>query len=262
MVDHRRIIRVARRALVLAPLMLAVMAGCAGAPRPTVETALVPYTQEQKLARELARDARYRLRPGDRLNVAFKFEPQLNADNLLVLPDGYVALKGLAAPVLAAGRTVEELDQVLLEAYAADYRNPDLSVMVGDITAPEVYVLGAVKQPGLYKLPERGRGVIQAVALAGGYLEDAEQGQTVLLRAADDGFVVRRFDLSDLADLGMSEVVMMDLEPYDIVYVPRTRLSDLARVTQHVFGSVVKVTSFFWDVYALSHMNKIQTIMR
>lgn len=225
-------------------------------------TEFVPYTPEQASAREGAKDARYRFRVGDRFNVAFKFEPELDVDNVLVLPDGYVTLKGLSAPVMAAGVTVEDLDRSLENAYAVDYKNPDLSVLISEIEAPEVYVLGAVKQPGLYRLPERGRGVVQALAMAGGFLDSAKKSQTVLIRAADGGFLTRRYDLSALGEGQVAELAVFDLQPYDIIYVPRRGLFSLAESVDLVFSSILKISGFFWDVYAITNLEKIQTVVR
>lgn len=248
--------------IVVLAILAIVAGGCGSGGRPPVETQVVPYTQEQLLAREGAKDARYRLRHGDRFSVAFKFEPELDMNNVLVLPDGYIALKGLSQPVRAAGATVEELDQALETAYAADFRNPDLSVLVLELAAPEVYVLGAVRLPGLYKLPEKGRGVLQAVAMAGGFQGGAKQSQVVLMRATDKGFLTRHYDLSDVADEQVSDLALFDLEPYDIVYVPKTGLTEFAETIELVFGSAVKVSRFFWDIYALNNLDKIQTIIR
>lgn len=238
------------------------LAGCGGAARPPVITEFVPYTPEQNVAREGAKDARYRLRNGDRFSIAFKFEPELDVENVLVLPDGYVALKGLSQSVRAAGVTIEALDDALEAAYGSDYKNPDLSILVHEIEAPEVYVLGAVKQPGLYRLPEKGRGVIQAVAMAGGFLDSAKKSQTVLMRATDSGFMTRSYDISRLGEVQVVGPAMSDIEPYDIIYVPRKGLHNLAESVDMVFSSILKVSGFFWDVYAIANLDKIQTVVR
>lgn len=253
-----------RRAVAAAACLLAIglLSGCGAGGKPAVVTEFVPYTPEQQVAREGAKEARYRLRNGDRFSVAFKYEPELDVDNVLVLPDGYVALKGLAQPVRAAGTTIEMLDKALEAAYAVDYKNPDLSILVHEIEAPEVYVLGAVKLPGLYRLPEKGRGVIQAVAMAGGYLDSAKKSETVLIRAAENGFMTRKYDFSDLANGQLTDLAVLDLEPYDIVYVPRKGLHSLAETVDLVFSSVLKVSGFFWDVYAIANLDKIQTVVR
>lgn len=248
-------------ALALGSAVLLGLGGCGGTP-PGVETEVVPYTAEQVAAREAAREARYTLRVGDRFKVSFKYESDLDQEDVLVMPDGYVSMKGLGRTVKAVGLTVDDLDTALESAYGRDYRNPDLSVIVYEIADPEIYVLGFVKSPGLYKLPDRGVGIIQAVAMAGGFLDDAKQSQTVLMRATEEGFLMRTFDLSSLQEAGLAELAYLDLQPYDIVYVPRSGIGDFAYVANSVFGSMLNITRFFWDIYALGNLDKINTIIR
>lgn len=249
-------------ALVLCAVACGALAGCGGsAPHPVV-TEIVPYTAEQNAAREQAKNARYLLRAGDRFRVYFKYETDLNQDDVMVMPDGYVALKGLSSVLRAEGMTVDQLDHELEAAYGRDYRNPDLSVIVYDIASPEIYVLGYVKNPGLYKLPDNGVGVLQAVAMAGGFVDDANKSQTVLMRATDDGFLMRTYDLSKVQDVGIADLTYLDLQPYDIVYVPRSGVAGFAYISDRVFGSMLNITRFFWDVYALGNLDKINTILR
>lgn len=248
--------------LVVVTLAALAFGGCGGSTGFGVESELVPYTPEQIEARDAAREARYLLRVGDRFKVAFKFEPDLDQDGILIMPDGYVSMNGLPVPVRAAGLAIEQLDATLEAAYGKDYRNPDLSVIVYDIANPEVYVLGWVKNPGLYKIPSNGTGIVQAVAMAGGFLEDGKMSQTVLLRATDEGFLARTYDLSQLQNIGIADLSYLDLQPYDIIYVPRSALGSFAYVTDRVFGSLLDVTRFFWDIYALGNLDKINTIIR
>ena len=253
-----------RKRLMVAPLlflMLGVFMGGCGSSAFPVQTETVPYTEEQLLAREMAKDARYRLRIGDRFKVAFKYETDLNQNNLVVLPDGYTSIGGVGN-VKAAGLTVEQLNGTLTEEYGRDYRNPDLTVIVQEISDPEVYVMGEVDRPGLYKMPDGGTGVLQAISLAGGFNDHAKKSQTVLLRATDDGFMVRSFDLSGVQNIGLMDLTYLDIQAYDIIYVPRSSLGDFAYLSQAIFGSALNVTRFFWDVYALANIDKIDRIVR
>lgn len=247
--------------LVLAGV-LSGLAGCGGGHQMEVQTEVVPYTEEQSAAREQAKNAEYRLRTGDRVSVSFKFEPELDQERLLILPDGRLAMPGLDTPIPAAGRTLRELDASLTREFAADYKDPELSIIITDITDPEVYVLGEVERPGLYKLPADGVGVIQAVASAGGFSDHANKSQTVVLRATDEGFMIRSYDLSYLEYAGLQNMLYFDLQAYDIVYVPRSGLGDFAYLTSSIFGSALNVTRFFWDIYAIANLDKIDRIVR
>ena len=242
--------------------LVVLLAGCGGGRDFQVATNLVPYTQEQMLAREMAKDARYELREGDVLRLAFKYESHLNQDALLVLPDGYISPMGLSRSIKAAGKNLDQLSSELTAAYGEDYRNPDLSVMILEIAQPEIYVLGMVKLPGLYKMPANGNGVIQAIASAGGFLPDASRSEVVLMRATDQGFMLRNIDLSHLEKAGLSDLLLFDVEPYDIVFVPRSGMGDFKYLVESVFGTSTNISRFFWDVYAIANIDKVQNIIR
>ena len=242
--------------------VLVTLAGCGGPSGFPVETHIVPYTKDQVAAREAAKSAEYRLRTGDQISVLFKYLPELDQKYLLVLPDGNISMAGLGTVVKAAGLSVRELDNSLTGQFAKDYRDPELSIVVNIITESEIYVLGQVKNPGLYKLSPQGGGVIQAVAAAGGFMNGAHTSETVILRATEEGFMIRKFDLSHLEYVGIQDLSYMDLEPYDIVYVPRSSLGDFVYLTDSIFGSAVQISRFFWDIYAIGNLNKINQIIR
>jgi len=111
-------------------------------------------------------------------------------------------------------------------------------------------------------MPWKGVGVLQTIALAGGFEDDAHKSETVVMRATDEGFMVRVIDLSNVQDLGFGSLEYLDIQPYDIVYVPRSTLGDFSYVTGALFGSALDITQFFWDVYALVNLDKIDRIVR
>lgn len=251
------------RGLALVWLALtAVLAGCGSSGGPLVRTEVLPYTEEQAAARQEALGARYRIRAGDMLRVAFKYDEELDQDRVVVLPDGYITLAGLDASVPVEGMTVTEVDDYLTSKFAKDLRDPVISVAVTELAALEVYVLGDVNRPGLYKLPPNGAGVLQTIALAGGFTDDAKTSQTVIMRVGEDGFHTRIIDLSNIAEAGIQDLALLDVRPYDIVYVPRSTLGDITYLSKAVFGSLSSVTGIFWDVYAILNLDKIDRIVR
>ncbi len=243
-------------------MALGAISGCGGSSGAPVETSIVPYTRDQIAARETAEFAEYRIRNGDRLAVTFKYLPELDQNNVLVLPDGNITMAGLGSVVKASGMSIRELDARLTGEFGMDYKDPDLSVVVTDITDPEIYVLGEVKNPGLYRLPSGGTGVIQAVAAAGGFQDEAKPSETVILRATAEGFMIRSFDLGHLEQTGIQSLNFLDIQPFDIVFVPRSSLGDLAYLTEAILGTGINIASFFWDIYAIGNLDKIERIAR
>lgn len=248
--------------LVCSLLLVLMVAGCGSRAHQPVRTALVPFSPDQQAELAQAQNAEYRLRPGDRLGIDFKYEDDLDSTDLLILPDGRLTLPGGLRPVMARGLSITELDSTLTSLYARDYRYPELSVVVESLADLDVYVLGNVKQPGMVKLPPGGMGVLQAIATAGGFDTGARAQETVLMRVTPDGFLLRQIDLSHLQRRGFLDVAELDLQPYDVIYVPQSSLGDLKYFSDTVLISMTNVTRLFWDFYAISNLNKVTNIWR
>ena len=73
----------------------------------------------------------------------------------------------LVSTVPVAGRTPEEVSQILTDAYGQILRNPQVEALVATYGASQIYVGGEVRTPGV--LPLRGQiNTAQAVMAAGG----------------------------------------------------------------------------------------------
>ena len=243
-------------------LCLLALTGCSTTANQAVRTELVPFTPEQMAELERASTAEYRLRAGDRVAVDFKYEDTLDSTNLLVLPDGRLTLPGGVDPLKVRGLSVSEVDSALTGLYAIDYRYPDLSVMVEEIADLEVFVMGQVERPGQIVLSHEGMGVMQAVAAAGGFHEDARPQETVVMRATEEGFMLRQIDLSHLQRRGIPDFAVLDLQPYDVIYVPRSPIGDFGYFSRTVLEGLVNITQIFWDLYAIGNLNKVTSILR
>lgn len=260
MAGHNRRLTVIAVALVAAAA-LGSATGCATGRSRGVETGLQPFTPAELQLREAARDARYRLRLGDSFSVDFKYQDELDQHNITILPDGRFTMAGME-DIKAVGLTIQQLDSLVTQHFARDYRNPELSVIMESLGDQYVYVLGEVRDPGMHKLPATGRGVPHAVALAGGFLPTAATGQVMVVRVSDEGYRYRRCDLSHLEKRGLRDLSALDIEPYDIVYVPRSAIGDISFFTQHVLSSLVDLSALFWDVYAVTNLDRVNVITR
>jgi polysaccharide export outer membrane protein len=180
---------------------LLVLSACAGAQsqRPDAR----PEVGEYRIGRE------------DVLEVVVWHEPELTRV-VPVRPDGKISLP-LAGEVEAAGKTAAELQQGLTLALGPYIRDASVAVLVREINASRVFVLGEVARPGGFPL----RGpltVVQAIALAGGRTEFA--GRSVQwLRERSDG-KADRVELS-FDDLVKGEAAgALWLRGGDVLYVP------------------------------------------
>src|SRR5437870_9876982 len=67
-------------------------------------------------------EERYRLQPGDVLEVQYRYSPEFN-QTVTVQPDGYVSLE-IGGDVKVAGLTIEETRRAILRKAAARLQDP------------------------------------------------------------------------------------------------------------------------------------------
>jgi len=187
----------------------------------------------------------YRFYPGDEIEISVFSAPELSR-NVTVGPDGRVALPLIGA-VRAADLTAAELHDALVSAYAAQLRAPELSVTPRTYGSRQVFVGGEVARPGIYEMPAN-MDAFQVVALAGGFLPSARRGDVLVLSRADGQSNVTEIDLSPRAmRRGFPDA--QPLQRYDVVYVPRSHISQVNLFMQQYVRDALPVQfSFYYDL--------------
>lgn len=93
----------------------------------------------------------YLLGPNDIISILVYDEKDMNQEEIRVQPDGNIILAPLGQ-VRAAGKTVEELHDLLVKKYKYYLKDPQLTIRL-DKTRPFVaYITGDVLNPGGYEL--------------------------------------------------------------------------------------------------------------
>jgi polysaccharide export outer membrane protein len=126
----------------------------------------------------------YRIQPGDGLIISVWKEPDLQME-VLVRPDGGLSFP-LAGDQRAAGRTVDELRQVLAARLKKFIPDPVVTVTVRQLGGNRVYVIGKVNRPGEFPF-SRPLDVMQSLSLAGGATSFASVNDIRILRRGDNG---------------------------------------------------------------------------
>lgn len=156
-------------------------------------------------------DEPYRLVLGDAVNIVVLNDQSLSGEQVIG-PDGFIRLP-LVGAIQAAGLTLDELTEQIRKALSKFIRKPQVSVNLKQFpaSARRVYVLGEVKNPGVYQLPPGVTPtVFDAVALAGGFTDNADLTRVrVFLK---DG---QSIDIN-LRDFQANAVV----NPGDLIWVP------------------------------------------
>jgi len=187
----------------------------------------------------------YRFYPGDEIDITVFSAPELTR-NVTVAPDGRISLP-LIAPVRAADLTAEELRDALVAAYSGQLRSPELSVTPRTYASRQVFVGGEVARPGIYEMPAN-IDAFQAVALAGGFLPSARRGEVLVMSRASGAAQVTEVNLSERA-LRNGFPGAQPLQRYDVVFVPRSRISQVNLFMQQYVRDALPVQfSFYYDL--------------
>jgi len=164
------------------------------------------------------------VRAGDVLEVKLLYHPELN-ERQSVRPDGKIALQ-LVNEVEVAGLAPAQVRQRLLELYAVDLKDPEVTVIV-QTDERYVYVGGEVAIPsGQFpiRVPIVDRLTpMEAIMQAGGFRKaSAKLSNVLIIRRIGDTQYARTLDLRRA--FRTAEGSPFYLAPSDIVFVPRTKI--------------------------------------
>ena len=168
----------------------------------------------------------YRLTKSDIVEVNFTFSPEFN-QSLTIQPDGFITLRG-AGPLLAEGLTVADLQHAIATAYRVFLHDPEITVTLKDFERPYFLASGEVSHPGKYEL-RADLTVNEAVAIAGGFTQQARHSQVVLFRRVS--LDVAEAHLINVKKMLNSHTLREDwhLQPGDFIYVPQSRISKIRK---------------------------------
>lgn len=237
------LLRVRAQIALVAGLLPALLTGCS-TPPPNVTEAF-PAGQWASASLE---DPAYLLAPGDRIEVIVHTAPELSRE-LVIAPDGRIRMP-LAGTVMAMALTPEELGAILQNLLSNELIDPDLEVVTTAFASQKVFVGGEVRAPGMFDLPGQ-IDPLQAIVMAGGLTRDAQPRDVLLMRRLPGGEIA-----SALIDVraGFSDPALaswLPLRRFDVVYVPRTRISQQGQFVQQYIRTALPVPFLlFYDVSA------------
>lgn len=218
----------------------AALCGCANdrgepfspAPRPTL-FAEIPYSTFQ------GQEPGYRFYPGDVLDVATPSAPELNR-TVTVQPDGRITLP-LVPPVMAADHTLAQLQASIGAEYVGQLVHPEVEITLRTAGPIRVFVGGEVTKPGVYDMPGD-INALQAVIQAGDFTTRARRVQVVVIRRGPGGRAMMRIvDLRRAVFDPAAGGSAAPLRRFDIVYVPRTSVSEVGLFVQQYVRDVLPI---------------------
>ncbi|HEY7292726.1 MAG TPA: polysaccharide biosynthesis/export family protein [Vicinamibacterales bacterium] len=156
----------------------------------------------------------YRIAPGDKLRIEVYKDQQLS-QSVQVRPDGKITLP-LIGDIDAAGEAPVALRDRITESLKEYVTKPTVTVILVEAAASLAYVMGEVNRPGSITLQGGQVSVLQALALAGGLKDFADEKNIRVLRQSNGSQQTIPFNYKDAIRGGAP----FYLRPGDTVVVP------------------------------------------
>lgn len=174
----------------------------------------------------LKRQYSYRIGNGDVLSVKVWNQPDLNtftasgSNNKQVSQGTWVDESGhifypLAGRLKVRGKSLPEVRQMLTQRLARYIKDPQVDVNIAEFRSQSISVNGAVKQSGNFQLTNVPLTLVDAVAQAGGFTEQADTDRIKWTHKGQD-HTVSLNDIMAHGDLAKNRL----LADGDIIYVP------------------------------------------
>ena len=180
---------------------------------------VLPPSDVTKMTSMKDGEYQYQIGTDDVLSVFVWHNPDVSGD-YAVRPDGKISM-ALTQPILAAGKTAEQLADDVTEALSEYIKNPKVTVMVksavGSVSA-QVRIVGDAVKP--VSIPYRhGMTLMDLMIQVGGMSKYADGNDAVLVRIENGEpkeYEIRIDDLMVDADLEAN----VDLKPGDVIRIP------------------------------------------
>jgi polysaccharide export outer membrane protein len=184
-------------------------------------------------------DDRYRIGPGDVLDIRIYTRPQLSRDAVRVEGNGMIRMPLIETEIQAACQTEGELAKEISTRYAKYYKNLQVDVFIKEYHSRQVAVIGAVNDQSRFELQRRVR-LLELLTYAKG--PSPRAGQTVNVVHSTASSPCKQVDETDTSSVfssyKLSDVLQGDpksnpyVEPGDIVTLPE---ADQVYVVGNVF---------------------------
>ena len=176
-------------------------------------------------------DDRYRIGPGDILDIRILNRPTLSRDAVRVEGNGVIRMPLIDEEIQAACKTEGELAKEIAERYTKFYRKPQVDVFIKEYHSRQVAVIGAVNEQSRFELQRRIR-LLELLTYAKGTSPKAGQTINIVHAARAQGCQKPGETADDAAfsSYKLSETLQGDpranpyIEAGDIITVPEANL--------------------------------------
>lgn len=151
---------------------------------------------------------------------------------LVIGPDGRISTPYTGVLKLA-GMTLDEASVAIRDKFATYINHPNVSVNVSEYGGRQIYVMGEVTKPGIYRLGADYMNVFAAVSSANGFLRKARPKHIQVVRVIGDNVYVREVDLESFIkkqDIKQN----IALQDGDMIYVPKSHRLVLGEILPYI----------------------------
>jgi len=178
-----------------------------------------------------AADTRYRIGPGDVLDVRVARAPELSREAVRVDQSGMIRMPMLDVDIPAACLTEAELAQNIAKLYKKYKNDPHVEVFVKEYQSQPVAVIGAVHGPAQFKMQRQVK-LLELLSLVGGPADTAGQSVQIvhaggMPRCGESGNPTTTEDTSAFVSYRLNDTLRgvpeanPFVQPGDIVSVPQ-----------------------------------------
>ena len=184
-----------------------------------------------------AQDDRYRIGPGDVLDIRVYNRPQLSREAVRVEGNGMIRMPLVENDIQAGCLTEGELAKEISTRYARYYKNLQVDVFIKEYHSKQVAVIGAVNEQSRFELQRRVR-LLELLTYAKGPSAKAGQTINIVHSSAVSPCKQQTDDATAFSSYKLSDVLQGDpksnpyLEAGDIVTLPE---ADQVYVVGNVF---------------------------
>lgn len=183
--------------------------------------------------------ARYRIGPGDVLDIRILNRPNLSRDAVRVEGNGMIRMPLVDTEIQAACKTEGELAKEIAARYLKFYRKPQVDVFIKEYRSVTVSIIGFVNEQGRFQLQRRIR-LLELLTYARG--PSAKAGQTINIVHSPPVIACQQND-SEAEDLAFSSYKLSDTlagKPHANPYLQAGDIVTLPEADQvYVVGNVL-----------------------
>lgn len=207
--------------------------GCAFSKKPSRMVAITHNLEDED--QQASANFEYALGPGDIIDISVLREDDLNR-KILISHSGEISYP-FVGNIQVNDMSMFQLRDTITEVLSEYFIDPQVTVNIVSSQSKRIFVLGEVKQPGMFNMSGPTT-AIEAVSMANGFTRDAKLKNVLLVRGGLNSPDLKSLNLKAALKKGDITQNLM-LESGDVVYVPTVAFASTERFFNRI-NSIIR----------------------